>query len=112
MHTLSAKEWERLYRANWREPFVHLSKSERGILVHGCRGKTIFESVEEAKKMLRVEQPAGKLRLAPYRCPLCRHFHIANRRHLGFYRRFSLPDQHGGIAFIHPRAAEAETINP
>ena len=86
MHTLSAKEWDQLYRAVWREPFAHWSKPERGKLVQVCRGKDIFDSVDEAQNMLRVLQPQGKLRLGVYRCPLCQRIHIANRRILVLQR--------------------------
>ncbi len=91
MHTLSTKEWDRLYRVKWRQPFAHLSKLERGILVRGCRGQIIFETVEEAQRTLRVAQPTGRLRLAAYRCLLCGYIHVRDRRHLGIYRRYSCP---------------------
>src|SRR5438045_3777062 len=87
MHTLSSKEWEHLYRTVWRAPFDHLSKLERGKLVLTCRGRTVFDSVEEAQKMLRILQPEGKLRLSAYCCSLCQSFHIADRRVITSYRR-------------------------
>ena len=95
MHTLSTKEWDRLYRANWRKPFAHLSKLERGILVRGCRGQIIFETVEEAQRTMRVAQPTGRLPLAAYRCLLCGYIHVRDRRHLGIYRRYSRPKRSG-----------------
>jgi len=87
MHTLLSKEWEHLYRTVWRAPFDHLSKLERGKLVLSCRGRTAFDSVGEARKMLRILQPEGKLRLSSYCCPLCHHVHIADRRVVTSYRR-------------------------
>src|SRR5215472_2327558 len=85
MHTLLRKEWEHLYRTVWREPFAHLSKSERAKLVSACRGKAVFESLGEAQKMRRILQPEGRLRLGVYCCPLCHYFHIASRRTIASY---------------------------
>jgi len=79
---LPAKEWDQLYRAVWRQPFAHLSKSERGKLVRSCRGKPIFDSFEEANDMLEVLQPNAKLHLRVYGCLLCKRFHIANHHRL------------------------------
>jgi hypothetical protein len=93
MRILSSSQWDGFYRTMWREGLAHLSKAERGKLVQGCRGKTIFDSVEEARLMLRVIQPSGKLRIGAYSCPLCHHVHIAERRLLAVYRRYSPSDQ-------------------
>lgn len=87
MHTLLSKEWEHLYRTVWRARFANLPKAERGALVRGCRGKAVYDLRAEAQNMLRILQPEGKLRLAVYCCPLCRAFHIAQRRELALYRR-------------------------
>jgi len=82
MQILSAKEWDQLYKAVWREPFAHLSKAERGKLVRGCRGKPIFDSFDEAFELLEVLQPNAKLRLRVYGCLLCKRIHIANHQHI------------------------------
>ena len=87
MHTLLRKEWEHLYRTVWRAPFAHLPKYERGVLVRGCRGKAVFDLRADAQNMVRILQPEGKLRLGVYCCPLCRAFHIAQRREIALYRR-------------------------
>jgi hypothetical protein len=92
LHTLSAREWDLLYRTAWREPFAHLSKPERGKLVQGCRGKSVFDSFEEAHAMLRTFQPTGKLRQGAYQCPLCHKLHVADRRVLAFYRRYAMSE--------------------
>lgn len=101
MRILSSNQWDGLYRTMWREGFAHLSKAERGKLVQGCRGKTFFDSVEEARRMLRVIQPSGKLRIGAYRCPLCRRIHIAELRLVSVYRRYlpsDRPDQPATIS--------------
>jgi hypothetical protein len=87
MHTLSSKEWEHLYRTVWRARFAHLSKSERAKLVRICRGKAVFDCMEEARSMLRILQPEGKLSVCAFCCPLCQHFHVADRRVITAYRR-------------------------
>ena len=95
MHILLSKEWEHLYRTTWRPRFAHLPKSERGILVRGCRGKARYGIRLDAQNMLRILQPEGKLRLGVYCCPLCQGFHIVHRRELALYRRMlitGMPD--------------------
>ena len=86
MQTLTPREWDQLYRSIWRTPYAHLTKDERGRLVRICRGKAIFDNLEEARKMLRFLQPSGRLNLAAYTCPLCSGIHIGNRRRIAQHR--------------------------
>jgi hypothetical protein len=90
MKRLTGKEWEQLYRAIWRKPYAHLSKEERRQLVLGCRSKVHYSSPDEAREMLRILQPRGKLQLSAYSCPLCGGIHISNRRHQAQYRKLLL----------------------
>jgi hypothetical protein len=74
MKTRSNAEWERLYRLLWRGPFAHLPKYVRAKLVRGCRGKAVYESVEEALPVI-TQMPAREgLYLHAYRCPICWDF--------------------------------------
>jgi hypothetical protein len=87
MRSLTRKEWEHLYRSLWREPFADLTKEERGRLVQACRGRVIFDSVEEARDKLRFLQTRGRPDLAAYTCPLCHGVHIINHRSISHHRR-------------------------
>ena len=82
MRTLSAKEWGRRYRAEWRARFAHLPKEQRAKLVRGCMGKAIYDSHDEALAVVeRLPLRPGEL-LGAYDCPLCRGIHTGNRKYL------------------------------
>jgi hypothetical protein len=87
MRSLTRKDWEHLYKSRWRVPYAYLTKEERGLLVRACRGRVVFDSVEEARDMLRFLQPQGRLNLAAYTCPLCHGIHVVNRRKISQHRR-------------------------
>ena len=90
MNRLTTKEWDLLYRSVWRKQYVHLSKEGRGRLVLACRSKVRYSSRDEARTMLRVIQPKGKLQLCVYSCPLGQGTHITNRRHVVQHRKLPL----------------------
>lgn len=87
MRKLTRKEWDLLYRSRWRAPYSGLTKEERGRLVQGCRGRVVFDNVEEARDILRLMQPRGTMNLAAYTCPLCHGIHVVSRRKISQDRR-------------------------
>lgn len=71
MKTRTNKEWEFLYRRFWRQPFAELPKELRAKLVRGCQGKAVYESCEEALKVIAELPIRAGLYLKAYSCPLC-----------------------------------------
>ncbi|MGA8739926.1 MAG: hypothetical protein WB561_01925 [Terracidiphilus sp.] len=84
MRTRTMREWKYLYVTYWRDAFAHLPKPERAKLVRGCRGKAIYESHEEAQRVIaRLTLRPGEL-LGAYDCPLCSGIHTGNRKYLNW----------------------------
>jgi hypothetical protein len=82
MFTRTNKEWKKLYDAEWREPFAYLPRETRAKLVRGCMGKAVYDSNDEALRVIeRLPVRPGEL-LGSYDCPLCGGIHNGNRKYL------------------------------
>ena len=82
MRTRNMREWKQLYETQWRPVFAHLPKQERAKLVRGCMGKAIYDSRDEAERVIdRLPLRPGEL-LGAYDCPLCGDIHTGNRKYL------------------------------
>lgn len=71
MKTLTTKEWGFLYKRFWRQPFENWSKESRARLVRACMGKAIYDSYEEALKVIAGMPIRPGFYLKAYECQLC-----------------------------------------